>query len=172
MGVDLQSLFLAHERDVGAYLKRRVGDAADAADLSQETFLRLARPPDGKVLDDPRGILFTIAANLARDHLRGLLRRRRSDAGPVEANFICPCADPEEDLDARQRTALLQEAIAALPDKTRAVLLLYNRGDHSYRDIAGRLGLSPRTVEYHLRQALERCRDYVRQKQASDGSAG
>ena len=42
MGKDLKRLFLAHRREIQAYLTERLRDADLAADLTQETFLRYA----------------------------------------------------------------------------------------------------------------------------------
>lgn len=162
MGMDLKSLFLAHEREVGAFLRRRVGVAADAADLSQEAFLRLAGVRGSETIEDPRGFLFTVAANLARDHLRRFVRRQRMEASPVEETLVCPAVNPEEALGEQQQRCVLQDAIDGLPERTRRIFLFYYIEGCSYREIAERLELSPRTVEYHLRQALEHCRKHAR----------
>lgn len=162
MGMDLKSLFVAHEREVGAFLRRRVGGAADAADLSQEAFLRLAGLRRSEAVEDPRGFLFTVAANLARDHLRRFVRRQRVEAGPVDETLVCPSANPEEALGARQERCVLRDAIDRLPERTRQIFLLYHIEGYSYREIAERMELSPRTVEYHLRQALDHCRKHAR----------
>lgn len=57
---------------------------------------------------------------------------------------------------------MLEQAIEALPPGTRAAFLLYRAGDRSYCDIATLLDISPRTVEYHIRQALIHCRRHAR----------
>jgi hypothetical protein len=54
-----------------------------------------------------------------------------------------------------------------LPPKTRAVFILYRVDRLSYRDIAAALDISPRTVEYHLRQALIQCRQRLTQEEDS-----
>ena len=163
MGIDLKSLFVAHEREIGAFVRRRIGNASDAADIAQEAFLRLARLRDAKAVEDPRGFLFTIAANLTRDHLRRVIRRRPAEAGPPQEDLVCPLATPEEQLCSQQQQNVLRAAIDQLPDKTRTIFLLYHVEDCSYREIADRLGISPRTVEYHLRQAIIQCREHARQ---------
>lgn len=163
MSVDLKSLFADHGREVDAFLRRRLEDPAAAADLTQEAFLRLARLPKGERIEDPKRFLFTVAANLARDHIRRLVSRRavmaQSDGSEDAASTE---ALPDAALIAREEEALLHAAIQALPARTRAVFLLFHVENRSYREIAAALGISPRTVEYHLRQALALCRDYVR----------
>lgn len=166
MSIDLKALFERHEREVDQFLRRRLGNAADAADISQEAFLRMAGLKEGRSIADPRGFLFTVASNLARDHLRRLVRRRKVEAEPSGQEAICPSASVEEGLLARQRDHALCEAIDNLPEKTRAIFLLYHVENLSYREIAARLAISPRTVEYHLREALARCRDHARRSGA------
>ncbi|WP_439496324.1 RNA polymerase sigma factor [Bosea sp. (in: a-proteobacteria)] len=161
MSIDLKVLFERHEREVGQFLRRRLGNATDAADISQEAFLRVAGMKEGRSIADPRGFLFTVAANLARDHLRRLIRGRKVEVEPSGQDAICTAATPEEALLARQRDHVLRDAIDSLPEKTRAVFLLYHVETLSYREIAERLAISPRTVEYHLREALSRCRDHA-----------
>jgi RNA polymerase sigma-70 factor (ECF subfamily) len=57
---------------------------------------------------------------------------------------------------------MLRQAIESLPERTREIFLLYHIEGRSYREIAETLELSPRTVEYRLRQALGHCREYAR----------
>jgi RNA polymerase sigma-70 factor (ECF subfamily) len=57
---------------------------------------------------------------------------------------------------------VLQQAIGSLPEMTREVFLFYHVEGCSYREIAERLELSSRTVEYRLQHALGLCREYVR----------
>lgn len=166
MSIDLKALFERHEREVDQFLRRRLGNAADAADISQEAFLRMAGLKEAGRIADPRGFLFTVAANLARDHLRRLIRHSKVEAEPCGQDAVCPGRTAEEALLARQRDDVLRQAVDNLPAKTRAIFLLYHVDNLSYREIAARLALSPRTVEYHLREALTRCRDHARRSGA------
>ncbi len=157
-----KSLFVAHEREIGTFLRRRGHDREVVADLIQDTFVRVAGMRNPETVENARGFLFTVAANLARDHLRRLLRRERVEAGPVEDSIACTLPTPEEALCRQQQERVLQQAIDSLPEMTREVFLLYHVEGCSYREIAERLELSSRTVEYRLRHALGLCREYVR----------
>ncbi|MFC5066414.1 RNA polymerase sigma factor [Flaviflagellibacter deserti] len=169
MGVDLKSLFVDHSRELDTFLRRRVDDPGAAADLAQEAFLRLARMPAKAELDNPRKFLFTIAANLARDHIRRLVTRRRwmaQDDDGVDVACSGPLADAAMIADEDQRA--LRDAIEALPARTRAIFLMFHVENRSYREIGAALGVSTRTVEYHLRQAVLQCRQHVRAAERSN----
>lgn len=156
--IDLVALARAHGTALRRFLQRRLNSAEAADDLSQETYLRLARLGEGEGIADQRGYLFTVAANLARDHQR----RQRREGLPEPADRLdvmpCPAPDPERTVAARQELQVLERAIADLPPKTREILLLFRVEGWTRRQIADHLGLSPKTVEYHMQQAMLRCR--------------
>lgn len=73
-----------HWDEVAAYLTRRLGDPVAAADLTQETYLRIASLPENTVLLNPRGYLFTTARHILVDHWRSA-RHRHEAAGGEQA---------------------------------------------------------------------------------------
>lgn len=156
--IDLVALARAHGAALRRFLQRRIGSAETADDLSQETYLRLARLGDGEGIADQRGYLFTIASNLARDHQRRLRREGLPEPADTLDAMPCPAPDPERTVVARQELAMLERAIASLPPRTREILLLFRVEGWTRRQIAEHLGLSPKTVEYHMQQAMLRCR--------------
>jgi RNA polymerase sigma factor (sigma-70 family) len=162
MGQDIATLFQTHHRELKRFLIRRVQSPEVAAELVQEAYLRLIRVPNTDRIEDLRGFLFTIASNLARDYLRQRARHGHVDGGPLDPSIPSPAPSVEALVDAQRHAALLQQVIDELPPKTRAVFVLYRVEGCSYRDIATVLDMSPRTVEYHLRQALIHCRKRLR----------
>lgn len=161
-------LFAEHKKALEAFVARRTGNAQVAADLTQESFLRLARLPADKKIDNLPAFLFTIASNLVRDHQRQMMRRERLDAGEPGDDLPCTTPGAEEQLSALQEQALMQGAIQALPEATRDIFLLYHVDECSYREIGERLKISPRSVEYQLRRALIDCRAYIKARLLSD----
>ena len=65
---------------------------------------------------------------------------------------------PESIVEARERLALLQAAIAELPPKCRRVFLLHKFASLSHNEIATRLGISRNMVEKHIIKAMTHCR--------------
>nr|WP_303627153.1 sigma-70 family RNA polymerase sigma factor [Pseudomonas sp. S12(2018)] len=161
-------MFAEQKNALQAFVARRTGSAQVAADLTQESFLRLARLPPDKQIDNLPAFLFTIASNLVRDHQRQMIRRERLDGG--EPSDELPCASPgaDEQLAAQQEQALMHDAIQALPEATRHIFLLYHVDECTYREIGARLNVTPRSVEYQLRRALIECRAYIQARLASD----
>jgi RNA polymerase sigma-70 factor (ECF subfamily) len=140
------------------------GSAADADDLSQETFVRTLRnpPPDA---DAPwRPWLVRCAVNLARDRLRR--RKREPYTGPW---LPAPIETGEEaaDVDDPERRYGMLESISfaflvaceALTPRQRAVLLLRDVLDYSVEETARALGLGAsnvKTTHHRARAAMRR----------------
>lgn len=139
---------LALYREIGvrlyAFALGFVGRKADAEDVVQEAFLRLAEhlragPSDTNV----RAWLYRVAGNLCHDVTRS--RRRRAD-GPADA----PVAEPEP-----LRSLAIRRVLARLGDRDRKLLLLRGEG-MSYAEIAAAAELNPVSVGKLLARALER----------------
>jgi RNA polymerase sigma-70 factor, ECF subfamily len=154
----LSALFLSHQKDLVQFLTYKVRCAETAADLTQETYLRIAHHPDVGNIENMRAYLFRIANNLALDYLRSQTRRHQRDAGPVTENIICRQPEPDTVLSDHQQLEFLEQAIYGLPPKCREVFLMNRVEGKSYTEISKELAISPRTVESHMRKALDQIR--------------
>jgi RNA polymerase sigma-70 factor (ECF subfamily) len=141
------ALFDAHHQRVFRLATRLAGNAEDARDLVQDTFLRAARSPgaipDGAASEE--AWLVRILVNLCRDRWRhAAVHRRASDLGrlPHESSV-----DPEPTLIAR---SMVRHALQALPARRRAILVLYELEGCSIAAIAAMLRVTPVTVRWHL----------------------
>jgi len=122
-----------------------VGSTEVAADLVQDCFVRI-HPRWAKV-DDPRAYLRRSVVNACHSHHRGLRRFRRLDLRPSE---------PAE-LGARE----LSDALAALPHRQRAALVLRFYGGLPDADIAVALGCRPGTVASLVHRGLAALREVI-----------
>ena len=130
------------------------GESDEAEDVAQEAFVAAYDKRAGFRRGEPfRPWLYRIAVNRCLDRLRARSRRPAvSDLGSVP-ELGEPSADPLGMILADERDARLQEAVAGLPPKLRAVFLLRHLDDLSYDEIAAAMGLPMGTVKTHLFRA-------------------
>ncbi len=152
----LTLLFNNHRGELFRYLLRLVRSKEDASDLVQETYLRAMRQPPVAPLEGfSRAYLFQIATNLARDHYR---RQRFRAHEPLEElpTTAQPHAagSPVDSAHWEQAIQSLAEALRVMPDPTRQVFLRARIDNRSHAEIARELGISVRTVERRLSEAL------------------
>jgi len=150
-----------HEPGLRRYLNvqfRSLSDAID--DLVQETYLRILHAYERGPIHSPRGLLFTIARNAARDLLRRRVSTQHFAVTESDALRVLPddgVKEPSESASRVQEYGLLAVAIAELPPRCREVLVLRKFEHLSQREIAQRLRISEHTVEAQLTKALHRC---------------
>lgn len=156
---DLVQLFQPHAHDLERFLTRRLGCPQTAADLLQETLLRLVQLGAPQSIDNPRAFLFRVAGNLVIDHQR---RQQRETVHRGEetaaAEIPDPCPSIETVLFSRQPVEVLKQAIAELPPKCRQVFILHKFKHLSYAEVGARLGIAQSTVVKHMIKALEYCK--------------
>jgi RNA polymerase sigma-70 factor, ECF subfamily len=152
---------------------RMTGNAADADDLVQETFVRAIEHPPARTDEPMRPWLVRVAMNLSRDWLRR--RRRRDYTGPWLPSPVptdeesLPSFEPEAptedspaaryDLKESLSFAFLL-ALEALTPQQRAVLLLRDVFDYSTAETAEALDLTEANVKVTLLRARKRMKDY------------
>ena len=149
------------------YLYRLLQDEEEAADLAQETFVRVYQHCDR--FDRRRKFttwLYAIATNLARDRARwrsrhptvSLQAESAATGAELHSSLAAGEANPHEALVAEERAGWVREAIGALPEDLRAPLLLAEYQGLSQADISEVLGCSAKAVELRLYRARQRLR--------------
>jgi RNA polymerase sigma factor (sigma-70 family) len=156
-------LFADTERELLAYVLRRVARAEDAADVVAETYLvawrRLGDVPAG---DEARLWLFGVARRQLANQRRGQLRRSRlADRLRAELPVAVAAADPED-----HRVAAVRAALARLDEEDREILRLSSWEELTPAEIATVMGLPGVTVRSRLHRARKRLRTEVLQEDA------
>ena len=153
----LQAFYRDHSGWLQAWLRRRLGSEWDAADLSQEAFLRLLRNPQVVAeLQEPRAYLLTIGKRL----LINFQRRRSLEQAYLNALAELPetCApSPEQRWVLLETLQALDELLDGLPSAVRQAFLLSQLEGLTYREIADQLQVSERTIKRYMAQAYEHC---------------
>ncbi|MFQ5521813.1 MAG: RNA polymerase sigma factor [Candidatus Methylomirabilia bacterium] len=155
-----QLLYDRHHRAVFHFFLRFLGDRHTAEDLLQETFLRMfAHRGEYRARAAFKAWLFTIARNLALDHLR---RQRGSPAreGVLET-VVDPKPSPLEHAEVRELDERLQALVLILPTTEREVLLLSRFAGLSHEEVAEVTGASLGAVRVALHRALRRIRELL-----------
>lgn len=149
--MDFEAAFHDHNASLFRYVHRLLGDGDVAADVVQESFVRLLRHPmrDAEV----RRWLFTVATNLVRDHARMESRHQRL----LVEHYSAPQADPgpEEAASKAERVAAVRSALSRLGPRDQAMLLMREEG-FRYAEIAEAVGVAPGSVGTLLARALRR----------------
>lgn len=147
-----------HESALRAYLLARFPTLADHDDLVQETYTRLLRAQGHGGVRYPKAFLFTAARNVAFDQFR------RRGAKPtetvtdlVELTVLEDRPGVGEQIDQCYELEVLADAVRALPDRCRQVIMLRYLDGLAYKEIAGQLGISAETVKVHMAKGMRRC---------------
>lgn len=151
--VDL--LYRDHAATLRRRLRARLGSSDEANELVHDAFARLlgARPTSG--VRDPGAFLNRIVRNLLVD------RSRRRTARPVHVALdreadLAVAPDQGDAIELEQMRRRYKDVVASLPPRMREVFVLHRIDGLSYKDIAARLDISVRTVEWHIAQAIVR----------------
>ncbi len=154
---NVAQLYREHHGWLSVWLRRKLGNSFDAADLAHDTFLRLMagrRRTDAGA--EPRALLTHIAKGLVVDHWR-----RRA----VEEAYLAALAQlPEQQAPSPEARALILETLRAidaalrtLSARTREIFLMSQFDGMGYDAIARSLGVSLSTVKRHMQAALTAC---------------
>jgi RNA polymerase sigma-70 factor (ECF subfamily) len=160
-------LILRWERPIYALAYRVIGREEDARDVCQETFLRAFRAlPGFKGQAKFSSWLYRIALNLCRDWIR---RQRRSptvqlaeglDPGEIAAEQG-PVESIEDLVSRRELSAVVEEAMALLPEEQRTAIVLKEYHGMTFQEIADLQGCPLSTVKTRVYQGLSVLRRHL-----------
>ena len=153
----LHDLYRDHRGWLETWLSKRLGNGCDAADLSQDTFLRvLASSQRIAELQEPRAYLLTVGKRL----LSNFYQRRSLEQAYLAALALMPedCApSPEQRWLLLETLQALDELLDGLPRAVRRAFLWSQLEGLTYAQIAERLQVSERTIKRYMAQAYEHC---------------
>lgn len=158
MAWDLQKLFRRHSGEIARSLRHRGLSEETAADLTQDTFLRILISPPGEsaAAHNPAAYLFRVARNLGVDYLRRERLLPRADLLPDDfATIVDSSPSPEATVYDRQRLALTAAALSELPERTRRAFEMHRLDEMTIAAIAAELELSISRTWSLIRDAYE-----------------
>lgn len=157
-GQKLHRIYAEHHGWLFGWLRRRLGDSAQAADLAQDTFLRLllGKRPIAQIGEEPRALLTHIAKGLVIDHWR----RQEVERACLEALAHLPAAvapSAEEQLIIVETLLRVDAALSGLSAHTRQVFLLAQLEGLTLQQISDRMAMPVITVRRHIKRGLLAC---------------
>jgi RNA polymerase sigma-70 factor (ECF subfamily) len=178
----LDSLIRATYADVYALCRRMLADPDEAADATQEVFVRVMRSVLGFRGESSFGTwLHRVTVNVC---LTALRRRSRARAtGMVaggkpfalpgdETELLSTSGSPSDLAETADLVARSEAALAALPEDARAVVVLRDLEGLSTREVAELLGVTETVVKVRLHRAHARLRAMVTGATAHAGGTG
>jgi RNA polymerase sigma-70 factor (ECF subfamily) len=167
----LNDLMERHATPVFHFLCRMVGNEDDANDLAQETFVRVFKSAGSFRLEQKFSTwLFTIAANLARNHFRWRSRHpnisldvenpetEQTLGGTLPADGPAP----NEAALAAERAQAVRVAVGKLPEDLREAIVLCEWENRSTAEAATILETTPKAVESRLYRARQVLRERLK----------
>src|SRR5688572_3590158 len=164
-GAFVEELFGKHHGEIYAYLLRTLRDAELAADLTQDAFIKAYR--NYETLEKPenaRAWLYQIAHRVALDEIR---RRKIIRFLPWTGESPGSAPSAERLVMDAHLSSDLQRALARIPERQRAALLLAELHDLTGLELATALGVS----HVAARALLTRARESLRQALATERAA-
>ena len=176
---DFEKLVTAYEKNVYNLALRMVGDPEDAADMTQETFIKAYRSLSSFRGDSKfSSWLYRIASNVCLDFLRSRSRHPQVSLSSSDEDgrtaFELPdmSRNPEEQLMKKLSMEAVRRGLEQLPEQQRQILVLRELGGLSYAELARILGLEEGTVKSRIFRARKRlCAILLRDGNISGGAA-
>jgi len=167
----LNDLMARHATPVFHFLCRMLANEDDANDLAQETFVRVFKAAQSYRAEQRFSTwLFTIAANLARNHFRWRSRHPNLSLDAENADteqslgstLPASTPTPKEAAVAAERAAAVRAAVGSLPEDLRAAIVLCEWEERSVAEAATILDATPKAVESRLYRARGMLRERLK----------
>ena len=158
---DLEELFRAHHHRALKAAYRITGSMADAEDVAQAVFLRVANPKVCRdAIANPESYIYRAAINGALDLLR---RRHRESAVPIDAaGELVSSTRIEQASEARELAGYLRGALTQLTPRSAEMFVLRYVEERDLGEIARLLGTSRAVVAVTLHRTRSRLRNELR----------
>ncbi len=153
----LRQLLLLDYRELKVLLARRLGSTDRAAEALHDTWLRLEHVSIPQGIEKPRPYLLQMARNLALKREQAERETITLDDARAAVDLIDDAPDPERVAAGKSEAQALDQAMAELSPRRRAILLASRVEGIPLLEIAEHLNLSQRMIEMELKLALIHC---------------
>jgi RNA polymerase sigma factor (sigma-70 family) len=150
------------EANLMQFLRRSSRNKSDIDDLVQEVYVRVCEAAQKQIPHPVKPFVFTTARNLLVD------RVRREHVVSIEAvedldalHVAMDMPGPDQTVMAREELRRVQAALDRLPPRSREAVILRKIDGLSWREIAGRMGITEKTVNHHITDAMRMLADVL-----------
>ncbi len=151
----LREALSADYEGLATRLARCLGSSDLAREALHETFLRVERVSEAVSVHSPADYLFRTAVNVAKNRRRGDARFLSASEIAAITDIADESPDPAAIVDARLELRALEKALTEMPARRRDVFVAAHFEQLSHDEIAARIGINVRTVEFDLQHAME-----------------
>lgn len=152
----LNLMYVSHHGWLVGWLRNKLGCPDFAADLAQDTFLRVMLAREYENIREPRAYLTTIAHGLVVNHWRRLdIERAYLEALACQPEPLVP--SPEQRALILETLYEIDALLDALSPQVKSAFLLSQIEGLKYEDIARLIGVSLITVKRYMKQAFLHC---------------
>lgn len=158
---------LAHEPALTRYLARALPNAAEAADIRHDTYVKVLEAAMRARPYAPKSFLFSVARHLLAD------RARRTRIVAIDLmedldslNVLVDELSPEHRMSARQQLVNVSNAFNQLPRKCREVVWMKRVQNLSHKEISAHLGIAVGTVEKHIAHGIRLLTELIQAAEA------
>mgnify|MGYP006357884757 CR=1 FL=1 len=150
----MEVIYFRYAPQIKAFVSAILKDPADTEDLVQDIFL--------KIWDDRetvchaksfRSYLFTMTRNIVYNHLK---KKKVHDRFMDYTKNSSSSYNPEQRIITKDLLGHIDNEMKKLTDRQRTIYELNRNDDFTYSEIAEKLGLSPKTIQYHIGTVLSR----------------
>lgn len=155
----IDEMYRHHHGWLHDWLRRKIGNAEQAADLVQDTFVKLLHTRDELFgIKEPRAYLTSIAKNLLIDQIR---RKRIEQAyldGLSQMEYMLETViSPEDQLQIIQAIDQLCKALENVSEKAQQAFIFHYLEGFTHKEVAQRLNVSTKMIQKYLASCLVQC---------------
>lgn len=165
---EINILFVTNRVQLCRAAYRILGDWERSDDIVQDAYIKVIEMTTTQNIRQPLAYMFQIVRNLAIDHYRRIMLEADLFGVDEEGLHVPSLAGlPESHAINREHLALVIQALANLPERTRRVFKLHRVDGYSHRMIADELKISTSLVNILLHEATNHCRQALQSSNAA-----
>ena len=168
---DLSNSFMKFRSGLISLVRRFVDNHVDIEDIVQEAYALSLEASKSRAIKSPKAFIATTARNLAINHINSAAVRLNEPISDKAFAGLCTETSLDEEMELDRKFRIYCQAVEALPTRCRRVFTLKQVYGLTQREIAEQLGISEKTVEYHVSKGLLHCRRYISAQSKARGEA-